>query len=272
MREQEIIERTKAPFTVDSLVNDLTALGVEPGSVLLVHSSLSSIGWVCGGPVALIIALETVLRSYGTLVMPTHTGHLSDPSGWENPPVPEPWWETIRQSMPAFDPDLTPSRGMGAVPECFRKQREVMRSTHPHVSFAAWGEEAIGILSGHKLDDGLGEASPLARIYELDGWVLLLGVGHDRNTSFHLAEYRADYGKKQRVACSAPVLVEGHRRWRRYDDINYDASDFHDLGRDFERHWGNEIRSATVGNASCRLFRQRLCVDFAETWLPKHRR
>ena len=53
--------------------------------------------------------------------MPTHTGDNSEPSNWENPPVPESWWDVIRAEMPVFDPKLTPTRGMGIIPETFRK-------------------------------------------------------------------------------------------------------------------------------------------------------
>jgi aminoglycoside 3-N-acetyltransferase len=100
--ELQVIERTKVPVTVHSLEQDLRALGVKPGMVLLVHSSLSSLGWVCGGAVAVIEALESVLTSEGTLIMPTHSGELSEPSYWQHPPVPEAWWQTIRDTMPAF--------------------------------------------------------------------------------------------------------------------------------------------------------------------------
>ena len=63
------------------------------------------------------------------------------------------------------------------------------------MSFAAWGKHAEFVTDGHSLDNGLGETSPLARVYDLDGYVLLLGVDYDSNTSFHLAEYRAPHAK-----------------------------------------------------------------------------
>lgn len=95
--EGQGIQISKMPVTVDSLQADFTALGVESRMVLLDHSSLSAMGWVNGGAVAVIIALQHVLGSTGTLVMPAHSMGLTDPSGWENPPVPQSWWHSIRQ-------------------------------------------------------------------------------------------------------------------------------------------------------------------------------
>jgi aminoglycoside 3-N-acetyltransferase len=175
------------PVTLSSLKDDLRNLGVKAGSTLLVHSSLSSLGWVCGGAAAVILALEETLGDEGTLVMPTYTEDLSDPSTWRSPPVPESWWETIRKETPAFRSDLTPTRQMGAIPESFRKQNGTLRSSHPQVSFGARGKNAEVIVGDHPLDFPLGERSPLARIYELDGYVLLLGVTHLNNSSMHLA-------------------------------------------------------------------------------------
>ena len=102
MPEGQVVRKTKTLATVESLRDDFEALGIEKGMVLLVHSSLSALGWVCGGAVAVIIALQEVLGETGTLVMPTHSTDLSDPSQWENPPVPESWWQTIRETMPAL--------------------------------------------------------------------------------------------------------------------------------------------------------------------------
>ncbi len=273
MSEDEVIATfPDRPITREKIEEDLVALGVTPGMTLLVHSSLSSFGWVCGGAVAVILGLEAVVRPFGTLVMPTHSGDLADPSGWEHPAVPENWWDEIRRTMPAYDPEMTPTRGMGVIPETFRKQPHVVRSAHPQLSFAAWGERCLAVVADHQLDFGLGEGSPLARIYEMDGWVLLVGVDHECNSSLHLAEIRGEYPAKSFVSCSAPVAVEGHRRWKTYRELDYRSDDFVDLGRDFYKHYRNEIRVGRVGHARALLFRQRTCVDYATTWFHRKRR
>jgi predicted transcriptional regulator len=140
-------DTSQGPGTVDSLHKDLTALGVKEGMIVLVHSSLSSLGWVCGGAVSVVLALEQAL-GHGTLVMPTHSGDLSGPAKWMNPAVPEAWWPSIRDTMPAYDPLLTPARGVGTIPEVFRRQTGVRRSLHPNYSFAAWGRENGYVTSG----------------------------------------------------------------------------------------------------------------------------
>jgi aminoglycoside 3-N-acetyltransferase len=239
LSELEIVQRTPGmPATVASLSSDLASLGIEPGMVLLAHTSLSSLGWVSGGAAAVILALEDVLGPDGTLIMPAHSSDLSDPREWQNPPVPETWWDTIRQTMPPFDADLTPTRGAGAIAETFRKQRGVLRSNHPQFSFAAWGANAAKVTANHELDHGLGETSPLARIYELDGRILLLGVGHESNTSLHLAEYRAAFEGKRSVTAGAPVMDGGKRVWAKSEDIDLNANDFEAIGKSFAQAKG----------------------------------
>ena len=271
MSEASVINQTRsAPATVQSLCADFRSIGVRRGDVLLVHCSLSAIGWVCGGPVAVIQALENVLGPDGTLVFPTHTSYLSEPALWRSPPVPDEWMETIRKNMPAFDPAVTPSRGMGAIPECFRSQPGVLRSNHPHDSFAARGLRAESIVGTHALQEGLGERSPLARLYDADASVLLLGVMHDSNTSLHLAEYRSSYPSRRFVDNGAPVMIGGRRRWAHIRHLNYKVSDFNRLGAAFASESG-EVHTNNVGEAPSLLFPQRRIVDYAVRWLERYR-
>ena len=272
MSEGKVVQKTEVPATIDSLQADFRALGIRLGMVLLVHSSLSAMGWVCGGAVAVITALQEVLGATGTLVMPAHSTDLTEPSQWQNPPVPESWWAVIREKMPAYHPDLTPTRSMGVIAETFRKQKGVLRSAHPHHSFCAYGDQASHITNNHSLEFGMGEGSPLARIYDLGGFVLLLGVGHDSNTSMHLAEYRATFPTKCIVQEGAPILTAGSRRWTTFKNIDLDSSDFEQIGEDFLRSdVGREVHRGKVGLADCQLMPQHAVVDFAVGWLEKNR-
>lgn len=259
-------------ITVNTLKKDLTELGVKEGMTLIVHSSFKSLGqWVLGGPVSVILALEEVVGKSGTLVMPTHSGDLSDPSGWMNPPVPAAWWEGIREEMPPYDPDLTPPFAMGIIPEIFRKQREVLRSGHPQGSFAAWGAQAEFITSNHSLSSIFGEGSPIARIYDLSGYVLLLGVGNENNTSLHLSECRATYPSKEKVLNKAPMMVEGVKQWVEFSDIAYDSDDFEELGAAFEKDTGL-VKRGMVAGAGSLLIPQRELIDYGVKWLQRNRK
>lgn len=264
MSESSVIARTPWPVTRQQIAGDLHALGVRAGMTVIVHSSLSAIGWVPGGPVAVIQGLLDALGRDGTLVMPAHTAAYSDPSLWQNPPVPETWWPIIREHSSAFDPQVAPTCQMGQIAEVFRSWPGALRSYHPHHSFATHGPQAGFITADHSLDDSLGEGSPLARLYDVDGWVLLLGVGHANNTSFHLAEYRLP--NPRRVVDGAPILRDGKREWVTVHNVDLNSDSFEALGVDFERA-GDRVLAGQVGLAEARLFRQRLAVDFACEWL-----
>ncbi len=267
--EKTIAQSPNGPNTISSLERDFTELGVKPGMVLIAHTSLSSLGWVCGGAVSVILALETVLTGKGTLIMPAHSGDLSDPANWCNPPVPEAWIETIRKEMPCFDKDLTPTRGIEKIPETFRKQKSVLRSSHPQVSFAAWGKNKEFIIQDDHFDYAMNKQSPLGRIYDLDGSILLIGVGNENNTSLHLAEYLADYPAKKTIKNGMPVQENGTVCWKEFEDIDISSDDFEKLGNDYEKE--NSVTTGRVGNAVCKLINQRSLVDFAVKWMEKNR-
>jgi aminoglycoside 3-N-acetyltransferase len=217
------------------------------------------------------VALTRALGSNGTLVIPTHSGGVSDPANWGEPPVPAAWHDHVRAHMPAFDPATTITWRMGAIPESFRTHPGVMRSGHPRQSMAARGPQARFITEGHALDCAMGERSPLARVYDLEGWVLLPGVGHERNPSLHLAEHRACYPAKRDKPFGSPVMADGARRWLVVRDLDFDDSDFAAIGAAFERETA-EVTVGRVGYATAQLMRQRSLVDFGARWMTANRR
>ena len=256
------------PHTVDSLAADLRALGISGNDVLLLHSSWRSLGFVAGGPQTLVQALLDLLGAGGTLVVPTHTPDNTDPADWRHPPVPPAWWPVIREQTPGFDPAVTPSRWMGVVAETVRTWPGAVRSDHPQVSFAALGAHAAAIVRDHRLDDALGEHSPLGAVHRLGGKVLLLGCGHDSNTSLHLAEYRQPSPPRAATG-SAVRQPDGTSRWTTWTDVDTDEDDFTALGAAYEAT--GAARVGPVGNATARLMDQRDLVGFATTWLATHR-
>ncbi len=254
-------------ITPDDLCRELRALGLDAGAAVVVHAALSRIGRVAGGPGSLIQALMTVLTPEGTLVMPTFTGQLSDPAEWRDPPAPAGEVAAIRAAMRPFDPARTPTRNMGMVPETFRMLPGVHRSRHPMQSLAAWGRGAEALVADHELDWPLGPGSPLDRLCALGGQVLLIGVGHDRNSTLHLAETRARH--RRAITRKMPVARDGGDvDWIEIDDVADDNGRlFPALGAAFEAR--GQVRLGGIGGAEARLMAQRALVDFAVPWFEE---
>lgn len=266
--EFSVIAATTAPGARRTLIDDLAKLGLADGATVIVHTAMSRLGWIAGGAQAVVEALFAAVGPTGTIVMPTQSGQLSDPSTWSDPAVPSEWVDSVRAELPAYDRHLTPTRGMGHVVECFRQHPATIRSGHPLISFAAHGPLADDIIGTHPISADR-EAGPLGRLYDFDAQVLLLGVDHANNTSLHLAEQRATWTGKRTHLEGAPMMVSGARRWVTWDDLDVDDDDFARLGEDFAAA-GHE-RSGPVGSGVGRLFSQRTVVDFAVAWMTTHR-
>jgi aminoglycoside 3-N-acetyltransferase len=104
----------------------------------------------------------------------------------------------------------------------------------------------------------------------LGGWVLLLGVSHDNNTSLHLAEYRADFPGKTTETQGAPMMVDGERRWVEFETFAVDSDDFNPIGTAFAKQTGL-VNRGRVGYADALLMPQRPLIDFAVGWMEQNR-
>src|SRR5262245_27291451 len=210
---------------------NLVSLGVEPGGVLLVHTALSKVG---AGPHELIEALLAAVGPAGTLVMPSMA---------DDDDVP-------------FDRATMPCRAVGLVADTFWRMPGVLRSDNPH-AFAAIGPHAAQITQPHPVDIPHGIDSPPGRVFQLDGSVLLLGVGHDCNTTVHVAENLA--GVRYRQPKYATVLEDGRARRYEYGETDHCCERFALL----DEWLGEKQRRGSVGRAQARLARSQDIVAAA---------
>jgi aminoglycoside N3'-acetyltransferase len=216
------------------LTAHLLELGVTPGGVLLVHSSFSRVGPVEGGPGALILALEAALGPTGTLVMPSMSDDDDHP----------------------FDRGATPCLGLGVLADTFWRTPGVLRSDSPH-AFAAIGPRAARITADHPIEVPHGLNSPVGRVYELDGQILMLGVGHDANTTVHLAE--ALEGVRYHRQKFATIMQGGQAVRCCYNEIDHCCDKFTlvDQWLDAEERQ----RRGRVGHGEARLAGSREVVE-----------
>lgn len=265
------VEENRSFVTKAIIKEGFVDLGIKKGDALFVHCSIKSFGFVCGGAQTIIESLMETVGEEGTLVMPTQSWKNLDPSTgvhWEEP---EAWWDLIRANWPAYNKDVTPTNTMGAVAEIFRKWEGTERSNHPARSVAAWGKYSKFLIENHDLSNIFGIDSPIHKFYNLDGKVLLLGVGYDKNISLHLADVLANYPSKKNCKESSAVFVNGKREWVTYETLYVDGEDFEKIGQAFEED-KNNVSIKKIGDGEVRLMNQKQLVDFAVKWIEKNRK
>lgn len=258
MTDKKTIE---AVVTKASLVQGLRHLGVERGMVLEVHASLSSFGYMCGGAEAVVDALMETVGKEGTLLMPCTRMDNRDPSTWKNPSAAPETWTMIREQTVPYK--MTDSMDEGEVAQVFARRQDTVCSGHPVHSFTAWGKYARLLCNRQSLHFPLGEESPVARLYELRGKVLLLGVGLEKCACLHLAEYRTE---------CRPVIVEeacykkdDERGWKNYLDLKIDSAVFKHLEPVLEK--SGLIHEEKIGSCQARLFSAAGVIDTATRYL-----
>ena len=186
-------------FTPADLERALLNLGVVPGDVLMVHSAFDKFVGFQGGPVEAVEALQRVVGTGVTLVMPTIPFRTT----------------AIEYALrdPVFDARRTVSK-MGLITETFRRSASVVRSIHPTHSVAAWGSKAHAIVAGHeRAETPCGRHTPYGRLLGHDGKILLAGVSQNAMTFCYFAAEELE----PRLPVPVLTLDAYPLRWRDVD-------------------------------------------------------
>ena len=208
----DVITRTR-------LRQDLERLGLAAGDTVCVHSAYGKIGFVVGGPRTVLDVLLETVGPQGTVMMPSFTGDLSDPADWKYPAIPPELIGAVRDSMPGFNPQLSPARQMGVLAELLRHRPGAVRSPHPQSSFTAVGARAADLCGEHPMDFRFGPQSPLGALLRHAGKVLMLGSPWNTASVFYLADFEMPDRGECRMA--SPVETAGGVSWREYRDLVY---------------------------------------------------
>jgi aminoglycoside 3-N-acetyltransferase len=244
-------EKTKPWVRKEGIKAGLMQLGLKKGDTVGVHSSLRSFGHVEGGADAVIDALLETVGEQGNVVMSTHSANLSEDK--RTPEMIAMGVSWLFKILP-YDPDTTPVR-TGSIPETFRKRKGVVRGLHPSNSVAALGPKAKELAEGwHK-------------VLELDGYILLIGVGLDFCTAMHLAEKRVHFPERILKRITPPKWFvekypEGEWEW--------DVGPYPDFAKLTQPCFARGImKTVKVGDASLKLVKLRELIDLYVEYLDK---
>ncbi len=213
----------------EDILFSLRNMGIIEGDSIIVHSSLTAIGYVENGADTVIDALIEAVGDRGNLVMSTLTG-------WETP----------------FDVNTTPS-GVGRISEVFRNRKNTLRSLHPVHSVAAAGKDAEYLTHGHEnCETGCGKGTPYYKLKDLNGKILLLGVDMDRNTMMHCLEEEIDALYLWTLDIPAPTYIEN------YQEKSFTLKKFPPGHRDFlkitpELRKNEAMVEGFIGNAQVKV-------------------
>ena len=249
--DMETRRKEKIHVNKEDIKKGLKQLGLGRGDIVGVHSSLSSFGYVEGGADTVIDALLEVVGEEGTIVMPTHSTNLLE---FERTPeeiaIGVAWLYKILPYNPKETPCTT-----GAIPETFRKRKGAMRGSHPTHSLAAIGPKVEELVEGwHK-------------VLELDGYILLIGVGLSVCTAMHLAEKRVQFPKRILEKITPPKeFVEKYpeEEWE-WDFGPY--PDFSKMEEPCKEH--GIMKIVRIGEATVKLLRLRTLIDLYAEYLRK---
>lgn len=265
MLNQEIVTKSQ-------IVQALRQMGLSAGQAVMLHASVSRIGWIVGGPDVVISSILDVLTPSGTLIMF---------ASWEDNPHDYAQWSKARQDKyilecPGYDRELSRAdhRQMGILTEYLRTWPGAFRSRHPF-SYVAVGEHAKWITDDHPWQYRDGKGSPLDKLCQLSGSVLLLGAPLSNVTLLHHAECLANVPNKRIDRYRMPVLIDGESDWVDFEEFDttlgiadWPDDYFETIVREYMADGAG--RFGKVGSADSYLFDCVALNTFGVKWMETH--
>jgi len=249
------------------LLEQSRGIGLASGDVVMVHASLRAVGPILGGPDVLIDAVLESVGPAGTMMMYVGCQEPFDDvgrgcfSGEQE--------AFILQHCPPFDPiTARASRAFGALAELFRTRPGVVCSRNPGARMAARGDKADWLTRDHPLSYGMGPGSPLEKLCQAGGKLLLVGSDPDEVTLLHYAENLAPVARKKTLRIKVPLLVDGDRKWIEIEEYNsstgirdWPERFFADIVQAFLPRSG--VITARLGGAVTHCMDAKALIDFA---------
>jgi aminoglycoside 3-N-acetyltransferase len=254
---------TDKVVTEAEIIDGLRRLGLDSTSSVLVHASLRSFGHVEGGAEvvarALVETCGTVMMISGTWELtgiPAPPGLVRPHNAYYNAETWPAFDEALDRAVP-FTPDLPVDRYLGRIAETLRLTFPHERSTHPLFSFLATGPHARNFIAAQRLDWPLG---PIEALADVNGHVLLLGVGHTSNTTIHLAEQHLGRSLFHRYAKAAPGA------WMELPNVSGESHHFNEI----EPHLRPATTETHIGNCHARLIPVNAILTTTTTLIEKN--
>lgn len=249
-------------ITKEDIKVQLSNIGVQRGMLLMIDSDFASLGYISGGAQTLVDALMETVGYDGTIVMPSFTLDNLDPACAGAKRILRESWDIVRENTLPFNRRLTPPSCDNPLVHQFLRNEGVLRSYHPIYSFAAWGKYAKIICDKHPLHFGLSKDSPLGKLSELNGFVLLAGCGYEACTMFQLARYSGD--QLPIKILSSPIEQNNQMVWKDMLDLELDQSGFDVIGEVMEER--KIVKNMYINAARCRFFSAREAVNIATAY------
>ena len=270
--QTKVIQNTKYPITKHDIVKGLKALGLKADSKVEVHVSLFNFGYIINKEYDIIDALVEVIHD-GVIILPAHTSEYTDPTYWENPPVPNNWIPLIKENRRPFDKDLYVPERLGKTPIAFLNYPGVERTNHPFISFAVYNQTNDPSWIEHSLNED-DDVHPLLKLSKETGKILFMGTDFQTCTSIHLSEKYSEAIVKREDTVALVENGEIVKKTYRSYDFDDEIDRFDEIGKMYLKKYEHTplYKQVKIGLATCTLIDAEALYEVAYKFHINHKK